>query len=108
MNDNDIIANGFNTVQIVSLFVGTVIPILTALITKSTAPSGVKAVTALALSAVAAFGTEFINHTDNFYWQGALLTTLLTFMVSVATYYGLWRPTNVAGASSPTARAITG
>lgn len=104
--DNDVVANGFNAVQIVSVLVGTFIPILTALVTKSTAKPGVKAVTTLALSAIAAFGTEFINHEgDAFYWQGALLTTVVTFVVAVATYYGLWRPTNVAGSNSAAGRA---
>jgi hypothetical protein len=61
----------------------------------------------LALSAVTAFLTEYVN-SANFVWQQALLTTVVTFVVSVATYYGLWKPTNVAGSTSPTARAITG
>lgn len=106
--DNDIVANAWSTVQIVSVLVGTLIPILTALVTRWNASPGVKAVTNLVLSAIAGFGAEFIkadNAGQEFYWQGALLTTIVTFVVSVATYYGLWKPTNVAGADSSAARA---
>ena len=103
----DPVASSISTVQVVSILIGTVIPILVALVTRSTARPGVKAVVNLALSALSGFGTEYINST-NFVWQQALLTTVVTFVVSVATYYGLWKPTNVAGRNSPTARAITG
>jgi hypothetical protein len=108
VTDNDVVANAWSAVQIVSVLVGTLIPILTALVTRSTASSGVKAVVSLGLSAVTGFGTEFINAGDAFYWQGALLTTIVTFVTSVATYYGLWKPTNVAGSNSAAARAFTG
>lgn len=105
--DADPVASSIGTVQVVSILIGTLIPILVALVTKSTAPPGVKAIVNLALSAVSGFGTEFVNDA-NFVWQQALLTTVVTFVVSVASYYGLWKPTNVAGASSPIGRAITG
>jgi hypothetical protein len=103
----DPVASSISTVQVVSILIGTLIPILVALVTRSTAPAGVKAVVNLALSAVTAFLTEYINST-NFVWQQALLTTVMTFVVSVATYYGLWKPTNVAGSGSAAARAVTG
>lgn len=103
----DPVAASISTVQVVSILIGTVIPILVALVTRSTARPGLKAVVNLALSALSGFGTEYIN-SANFVWQQALLTTVVTFVVSVATYYGLWKPTNVAGSSSSAARAITG
>jgi len=103
----DPVASSISSVQVVSILIGTLIPILVALVTRSTAPPGVKAVVNLALSAVTGFGAEYVNDV-NFVWQQALLTTVVTFVVSVATYYGLWKPTNVASSSSPAARAITG
>lgn len=108
VTDNDVVANGWNSVQIVAVMVGTVIPILTALVTRSTASSSVKALVSLGLSAVASFGTEFINNHDHFYWQGALLTTVVVFITSVGTYMGLWKPTNIAGSKSKAAKALTG
>lgn len=109
--DNDVVANAWDAVQIVSVLVATIIPILTALVTKSTAAPGVKSVVTLGLSAIAGFGSEFIKASEagaTFYWQGALLTTIVTFVVAVATYYGLWKPTNVAGSNSAAAHAFTG
>lgn len=103
----DPVASSISTVQVASLLIGVFIPILVALVTKSTAPAGVKAVVHLALAAVTAFLTEYVNDPD-FVWQQALLSTVMTFVVGVALYAGLWRPTNLAGSASPTARAITG
>jgi len=103
----DPVASSISTVQVVSILIGTFIPILVALVTKSTATPRVKALVNLALSAASGFGAEFIN-SANFVWQQALLTTVVTFAVSVATYYGLWKPTNVAGSGSAAGRAITG
>lgn len=103
----DPVASSISTVQVVSILIGTVIPIVVALVTRSTARPGLKAVVNLGLSALSGFGTEYIN-SANFAWQQALLTTVVTFVVSVATYYGLWKPTNVAGSASPAAHAITG
>lgn len=103
----DPVASSISSVQVVSLLIGTLIPIVVALVTKSTASPGTKAVVNLALSAVSAFGAEYVNSV-NFVWQQALLTTVTTFAVSVATYYGLWKPTRVAGAGSRASKAITG
>lgn len=86
---------GFTTVQIASVLLGTVLPILVGLVTKRVTSSAVKAVLLLALSAVAGFLTELIN-SSNFVWQQALLTTLITFVTGVAMHFGLWQPTGVS------------
>ena len=108
VTDNDVVANTWSAVQIVSVLVGTLIPILTALVTRSTASPGTKAVVNLGLSAIAGFGAEFIKAAgagESFYWQGALLTTVVTFVTSVATYYGFLKPTKLAGPDSAAGRA---
>lgn len=86
---------GFTTVQIASVLLGTVLPILVGLVTKKVTSRSIKAVLLLALSAVAGFLTELIN-SANFVWQQALLSTLITFVTAVAMHFGLWQPTGVS------------
>jgi predicted membrane channel-forming protein YqfA (hemolysin III family) len=86
---------GMDHVQIASLLVGVFLPILVGLVTTKVTSSSVKSLLLLALSAVTGFLTEMINNA-NFIWQDALLTTMVTFVIAVATHYGLWRPTGVS------------
>jgi lysylphosphatidylglycerol synthetase-like protein (DUF2156 family) len=86
--------SGFTTVQIASVLLGTVLPILVGLVTKTVTNASVKAVILLALSAVAGFLTELISN-GNFVWQQAVLTSLITFVTAVAMHFGFWRPTGV-------------
>lgn len=85
-----------NRVQIASLLIGVFIPILVGLVTKRATNPALKSLLLLALSAASGFLTEFVN-SSNFVWQQALTTTVVTFVIGVATYYGLWSPTGVAG-----------
>lgn len=91
---DDPVANSISTVQVVSILVGTVLPILVGLVTKTVTSPTIKAVLLLALSGLSGFGSEYIND-PNFVWQQALLTTVVTFVVGVATHFGLWQPTGV-------------
>lgn len=86
---------GITTVQVASLLIGFFLPILASLVTKQSWSAGIKSIVLLALSAITGFLTEFVNSAD-FVWQQALLTSVMTFVVGVATYYGLWHPTGVS------------
>jgi hypothetical protein len=106
--DNDIdptAHTSLSVVQVASVLLGTVLPILVALV-RTRLSRAARAWSLAALSAISGFLTEFINNGDNFVWQQALLTTVVTFAVAVATYYGLWEPTGttdrVAAATSGT------
>jgi len=83
------------TVQVASLFVGVFLPILVGLVTKRATNPTIKSLLLLGLSAVSGFLSEFIANTGNFAWDQALLTSVVTFVIGVATYYGLWTPTGV-------------
>lgn len=93
--------SGLNTVQVASLLLGVFLPILVGLVTKVTTNAAVKSLLLLALSCVSGFLTEFVN-SNNFIWQQALLTSVITFVIGVATYYGLWNPTGVTAAAQNT------
>lgn len=89
---------GMNAVQVASVLVGVFLPILVAFVTKQTWSAQRKAIILAACSAVTGFLTEFIN-SDNFVWQQALLTTIVTFVTAVATHFGLWSRPNGDGVS---------
>jgi len=97
--------SSLRVVQTLNVVVSVFLPILVALVTKTTTSAAVKAWLLALLNVLAAFITTYINDPDTFDLYGAVLTAVVSFATSVAVYYGLWRPTGVAPAAN---RAITG
>lgn len=100
-----------NSIQIASLLVGTVLPILVGLVTTKVTSSRTKAILLAALSAVSGFLTELIDVTqrgDVFQVDQALLTWMMTFVVAVAIHYGFWKPTGVTEKALTTGHTSTG
>lgn len=93
------IGTTLGAVQVVSLLVGVILPILVGIVTKHTTSGGVKAILLALLSAVSGILTEYLANPDTLNWAAAGLTWLATFLVAVATYFGVWRPTGVAGSA---------
>lgn len=86
---------------IVQLLVAFILPVLVGLVTTKTTSAGTKAWLLAALSLVASLLTQLgVALADNrtFDVGAALLLTLPAFVVSVASHYGLWKPTGVSGA----------
>jgi hypothetical protein len=91
----------FDTAGVVSLLVGTVLPLLVGLLTKRSMNSGLKAAVLALLSALSAFLTQWLTALDNaqhFLWQAAVLSALATFAVAAGTHYQVWKPAGVASA----------
>lgn len=92
-----------------SLYVAPFLPIVVALVTKANAPPALKAVLLLFLSAVTAVVTPLIQN-------GGSLTIdkpfaigfATTFVVAVASYYGLTKPLGLAGSESKVAAVNNG
>lgn len=84
--------------QTISLLCGLAIPLLVGLLTKVNAADGLKAVLNALLSALAgvlaAFTQTGLAEPD---LKTVVVSVLSTWVVSVATYYGVWKPTGVAG-----------
>lgn len=88
-----------NTVQVASLLIGTVLPIVVGIITSKVTAKRTKALALALLSAVSGFLTEYVTAADGagqFHVDQALLTWLMTFVVAVAVHYGFWRPVGVS------------
>ena len=77
--------------------VGLIIPLVTGLVTKSNASSQVKALVTTALSVLTAVIANLATADGNYDWKGFLSAFLVAFVPAIATYYGLWKPTGVAG-----------
>jgi hypothetical protein len=93
--------------QLISLVVGTLLPILVALITDRAASGAVKAITLLALSAVASFLSAWlvaINTAADFDFSQAAFGVLTTFIVAVAVHFGFWKPVGASGSESVVAK----
>lgn len=89
-------------IQILSLFIGTILPIVVGLVTKSSWGGGARAVLLALLSVVNGFGISLLDHLNSgvvFDWKGAALTALGAWIVAVGTHFGLWSPTGVADAA---------
>lgn len=84
------------TAQALSMLVGILLPILVAVVTTRLTHPGAKAMLLALLSAVSGILGEYLAHPSGFDWRVAGLAWLGTFLVAVATHYGLWKPTGVA------------
>jgi hypothetical protein len=89
---------------LLSTYVAPFLSIVTALVTKADTNPAVKAVVNLALAAIAAqvvAGEQAGGLTlDRTFW----IALGMTFVLSVASYYGLWKPVGVAGSKGVVAR----
>jgi hypothetical protein len=86
--------------QLISLLVGTLLPILVAVVTDRAASGAVKAVTLLGLAAVSSFLSEWLvalNTAETFDFAQAAFGVLTTFIVAVAVHFGFWKPTALTG-----------
>lgn len=78
---------------LVTIIGGTLIPLLTGLITKVTADGGTKVLVNALLAAALAVANTLVN-TDGVYVLRDLLTLFFTtLIVSIAMYFGVWKPT---------------
>lgn len=81
-----------------SFVVGTLIPILVGIVTKSRASSAVKATANALLSAIAGYIVVAIKADGAIDLYSALLGIGMTWVSSVGTYFGFLKPAGVSGA----------
>lgn len=73
-----------------------ILPIIVAMVTRTSAKAAVKAIALLALTAVTQLTSAWVDNFSNFDLKSAGLSVLVGFVISVATYFGLWKPTGSA------------
>lgn len=83
---------------LLSLITGAVIPLLTGVITKLQASSGLKAMVSAFLSGVVAFVGYIVDWNGVGTWQQALVVGLIAFVTQAGSYHGFLKPTGIAPA----------
>jgi len=96
--------SSITTFQLVTLIVGVLLPILVAIVTKYESSPRVKSVVLLVLSGVAAVLNSWLSTPNGFDWQQAIWGAVTTFVIGVASLFGLWKPTGVNDAAKQTLR----
>ena len=85
--------------HLIPLITGTLIPLLTAIVTKWNAASGLKAVVTLTLSAVASIlSTVNVTSWSEFNWKVLGVHFALTWAMSLVADLAAWKPTKIAPA----------
>lgn len=84
-------------VQTLNLISGAVIPLLVGLVTKKVASQGLKAVLNALLSTLAGAVSVAIAASGTIVVGEVITSMITTFIASTALYYGVWKPTGVAG-----------
>ena len=90
-----------DTISVLTIIIGTILPILVALVTTRVTSSAVKAWLLTTFTLVSTVLQSLLaSHVSGIPFElGAiLLTAIQQFIVSIAIYYGLWKPTGIAGA----------
>lgn len=88
-------------VSVLTLVVGTVMPILVALVTNRVVAPAVKAWLLAGLTLVSTVLQAMLLAAQSgipFELGAILIAAVQQFIISVAIYYGLWKPTGIAGA----------
>jgi len=87
----------FFDTQLISVVGGVVVPILVGVVTKLRASSGLKSILNAALSAITgAVGAGQVE--DGWSFKVFVVSWAITFAISIASYYGLYKPTGIAPA----------
>lgn len=98
-------------VQVLSVTVSVLLPILVALVTARVADGAVKALVLLLLAAVTGLLTAWLDayHAGQaFDLLQAGFDTLVAFVIATAAHFGLWKPTSVTGSAGVVQVAVPG
>jgi hypothetical protein len=82
--------------QLLTLLGGVVVPIVVGILTKAQAPSGLKAIVNAALTALTSVLALVVPAT--FEWKAFFIAWATAWVISVATHFGLYKPTGVSAA----------
>jgi hypothetical protein len=82
--------------QLIALVCGIIIPILVGVLAKSTAAAGLKAILNAMMSGLGGLIATVVP--GSFQWKPFLVAVASTWVVSIATHFGLYKPVGVSAA----------
>lgn len=94
----------FDLATILSFLIGTVLPILVAMVTRVTTHPAIKGGVLLFLSAgtgVIAQWVDALNSNTPFAWQPVVLSALGAFLVGVTAHTAIWKSTPLSNSGTP-------
>lgn len=83
-------------VGLLEILVSMVLPLIVGVVVKQVAHPAVKSITLAFLSAVTALATTGLGSNGEI-GTATIAQAVLSFIIAVGAYYGLWKPTGVAG-----------
>jgi len=95
---------------VLTILIQLIIPLVVGLVTKLQASSALKSVVMIVLNALTSLLKEALAGGEEFNWGVAFVNFVIGVVISVSTYYGVWKPagTTKAGASLKSATANFG
>jgi hypothetical protein len=85
-------------IELVTIALAVVAPLLVGLVTTRVTSSGVRAVLLATLSAAVGVGIGFRDSPADVLWdwRAAVTAAFVAWVIAVATHFGLWKPTGIA------------
>jgi hypothetical protein len=83
-------------VSLLQVIVSMVLPLVVGIVIKQVAHPAVKSIALAFLSAIAAIATAGLSSNGTIGTQ-TIVEAVIGFIIAVGTYYGLWKPTGIAG-----------
>lgn len=86
----------WNTATSLAVVLSFVIPLLSALLAKGKVPANVAGALTMLIAAINGFVTSWVNsgHLNNYDWKTAAGVAIFSYLVAVASHYGLWKGTD--------------
>lgn len=92
----------------VSLIVGTVLPVVVALVTARLAPGSTKTAILLGLALIAAIGQELIKSGGTFVVKDAVAYFVVTLFTAIGAHFGVLQPLRITGKDGAVQAAVPG
>lgn len=93
-------------IPVLSFFLGAIIPLLVAIVTKTSASSGVKAIANVALCILTGVIQHLLAAGGSSTWVDITQAAIAAFVASVTSYHSFWRPTGVAPALAQSTASV--
>lgn len=82
-------------VNLLQILVSMILPLVVGIVVKQVAQPAVRSITLALLSAITAIATAGLSANGEI-GTSTIAEAVVTFIIAVGTYYGLWKPTGIA------------
>lgn len=90
-------------VNLLEILVSMILPLIVGVVVKQVAHPAVRSVTLALLAAVTAIATTGLGNNGEI-GTSTIAEAVISFIIAVGTYYGLWKPTGIADSVNSTTK----